>query len=279
VTDTTAREITLKVLIGELPEDVEAVHYGVEVPDVVSYVSTGEQTALSKFYYDLLLGRPVPLAFYTSEVGGVDTMLAISLFLHRDLAVNPKFPALVAAADLVERLSVQGMAHIDRDLARFLKFLRVYLPPSGLSKREQGSRLQMVMTWIREFVMEDKLPNMPVEPEPPRVIDTGTNGFVMAEAARGADLYEGWVELYREGFLRGVLFSPPVSDRRKVLVARKSHFLEFDLRQAAEVFNEGEKAMGEPAGWVMPHGSDWLEGPEGGTLLLVSVIRDVLCRV
>ena len=125
--------------------------------------------------------------------------------------------------------------------------------------------------------MEDRLPALPPEPEPPRPFDYGTNGFVLAQAAPKAPLEDGWVELYREGYLRGALFSPPEQDRRTVLVARKSPFLAFDLWKAAEVLNEAERAMGEPPGWLADE--LWLRGPEQGTLLLVSAITKVLIRV
>jgi len=124
-------------------------------------------------------------------------------------------------------------------------------------------------------VFDGQLPALPVEPEPPRVFDSGSNGFVLATAE--GSLEDGWVELYREGYLRGALFSPPKEDRRQVLVARKSHFLAFDLHKAAEVLNEVERALGEPPGWLA--GELWLRGPEGGTLLPITAITQVLVRV
>jgi hypothetical protein len=106
------------------------------------------------------------------------------------------------------------------------------------------------------------------------VVDRGTNGFVLAETP-GA-LVEGWVELYRQGFLRGVLVGPRDEEsRRKVLISRKSAFLSFDFTKASAILNEMERAMGELPGW-RTEGQLWLWGPEDGTLILLEHLVKVL---
>jgi hypothetical protein len=123
-------------------------------------------------------------------------------------------------------------------------------------------------------VLKGELPALSVEPKLPRVLDVGSGGFVLAEATA---LEDGWVELFRQGYLWGVLLAPNQGDRRRVLVARKSHLAPLDPRRAADLFNEAERAMGEPEGW---RAEDlWLWGPDGGTLLLPTHIVDVVIRV
>ena len=263
-------ELQLKVVVGSL-EDEPSVFFGRHDHEV------GEPgyTSILKFYEELIKGKPYPLTFQTPGIQGVDTMVAIALFLHRDLALRSAMLTLAVSADLVERLGPAGMAHIDRDLARFFQLIRVFLPESGLNKREEGERLQTVVSWIREYVLEDRLPNLPPSTASPTVLDTGTDGFVVAETK--GDLYEGWVELYREGYLRGLLLGSEREGRRGALIARKSLELKLDLDQAATILNEAERAMGEFE-WQR-RGVLWLEGPVEGTRLPREAIQDVLVRV
>lgn len=258
-----------------------------EVEGVVAFgqfVSKGEltavyaddRTALTEFYSDLLQGRPFPLKLVTRRLQTIGQLVAVALFLRRELAIHPAMPGLIAAANLADQLGLVGLAHIDRDLGRFFKLLTAYLPPN-LGRKEQQVRIATTVGWVYQYIFEGQLPALPVEPEPPRPFDYGSNGFVLAEAAAGASLEDGWVELYRAGYLRGALFSPPRDDRRHVLAARKSPFLAFDLRKAAEVLNEAESAMGEPPGWLAD--DLWLRGPQEGTLLPVTAVTQVLVRV
>jgi hypothetical protein len=129
--------------------------------------------------------------------------------------------------------------------------------------------------WIKSYVVEDTLPALPAEPPPPRVLDRGTDGFVLAEVP-GKRLEEGWIELFRQGYLRGVLLGSARKDRRYVLAARKSEYLRFDLRRAAQVFNEAERAMGEPPEWEASELR--LRGPKKGTLIPISALLDVFVR-
>ncbi len=255
-------------------------------PDVENVVALGEfkspsgtaaifpDNSLSSFYGDLLLGRPFPLKLVTRKIDSVGKVLTLALFLHRDLAIHPKIISLVAAASLVDQLQLVGLAHIEPELTRFFQFLMAYLPPS-LSKTELQNRLVTAVSWIRDYLLEDRLPALPPAPAPPRVLDIGTNGFVLAEC--NGSLEDGWINLYRQGHLRGLLFGPDRKGRRMVLAARKSLFLAFDLRKAAEILNEAENAMGEPSGWATD--GIWLEGPPEGTRLLLSAITQVMIRV
>jgi len=239
-------------------------------PDAVAYPD--DHTALPRFFVDLIQGRPYPLTVVTRSIHTVGRLVSVALFLHRDLAIHPAMPGLVAAASLTDELGLAGLAHLDRDLARFFQLLGSYLPPN-LGKKAQQERLGTAVVWIRQYVLEGSLPALPVEAPPPEILDTGTNGFVLAEGRPSED---SWVELYRQGFLRGVVFGPSRKDgRRAALAARKSLFLPFDLRKAAEVLNEAETAMGEPSGWLV--GPLWLKS--GGTLLEPEDVMKVLVRV
>lgn len=260
---------------------MEELHFQVlvldpDVPFPEGAVCFGADFGLRRFYEDLIMGQPFPLVFATRGINDLQTVVAISLFLHRELAINPATPNLVVAAELTDKYENAGLAHIDYDLGRFFRFVKRFLPPD-LSKKELESRLISAVAWVREFVLEGRLPSMPGEPPSPRILDRGTNGYVVAEAPAKSRLDEVWVELFRQGYLRGVVFGAVEDDRRKVLIARKSAFLSFDLARAAEIFNEAERAMGELPGWQASE--LWLTGPDEGTLLLPSMVLDVLVRV
>lgn len=243
-----------------------------EDPDAIIYPKDGGRA----FFDDLIMGRPLPLTLITSGLDRMSLLVVLTVFLSRELAIHPATPNLLVAADLVDRYQLAGLAHIDRDLARFFGFLAEYLP-QGLGRKEQETRLASAVEWIRDYILEGTLPALPREAPTPRVLDRGTDGFVVAETPTWQSMELGWLELFRQGFLRGVLFGAAREDRRAVLVARKSLFLPLDLRKAADIFNEVERSMGDPPAWIA---SDvWLRGPVEGTLLLSSMILDVLLRV
>jgi len=255
-----AREVDGVLAFGDFEPGDDAVVY----PD--------DHTALPRFFLDLIQGHPYPLTLVTRSIHTIGRLVSVALFLHRDLAIHPAMPGVVAAASLTDELGLAGLAHIERDLSRFFRLLEGYLPPN-LGRKAQQERLGTAVGWVREYVLEGSLPALPVEPAPPKVLDIGTDGFVIAE---GSALEDCWVELYRQGFLRGVVFGPARKDgRRAVLVARKSRLLPFDLRKAAEVLNEAEKAMGEPPGWLAGELGLLCEG----TLLRAEDVTKVLIRV
>lgn len=271
-------ELSFRVLIDpKLDQCPSSVGFG-DFPEDASNAVYSGKSALSDFFRDLVMGRPLPLTFATREVRRIDTLIAIALFLHRDLAIEPTMLTLIVSAELVGQFPHAGLAHIDRDLSRFFRLLSGYLP-SGLTRTEQHERLTTAVEWIRDYVLAGSMPALPREVPSPRVLDRGTNGFVVAEMSslKYLDLELGWIDLYRQGFLRGVLFGAVRDERRLVLVAKKGDFLTFDLEKARSVLNEAEQAMGDPPSWEVRE--NWLRGPEEGTLLLPSMVLDVLLRV
>jgi len=230
--------------------------------------------AFSSFYEDVILGRPMPLQFATSRIRGIDTLFAITLFLHRDLATHPAMAATVAAVDLVHRRGLPMFGHVEPDLGRFFRLLAVMFP-EGLSKGEQGDRLRAVVGWIYEYITNGALPHLGAEPPSPKVLQEGSNGFVVAEVT--TDMYAGWVELFRAGHLRGVVVERERDGRRRVLASRKSVFVPFNLTRAAEILNKAERILGEEPGWTADE--LWLRSPEEGTLVLVSHLVEVFLRV
>lgn len=240
--------------------------------------STSDKGALTQFFEDLILGCPFPLTLATHSVKDVDTLLAISLFLHRDLATHPTMPELVYTVDFVHRLGLPALAHIAEDKARFFSALRDYFPEKGLSQRELSARVTTAVGWVREYVHQGTLPVLgPVAQTEVRILNQGTDGFVVA-VTKGS-LWDGWVELYRLGFLRGILVEYVAGDRQRVLVTKKSHFVRFDLGSAARVLNQIETATGEPPEWTVTKDGLWMQGPATGTLLLLRQILEILTRV
>lgn len=230
--------------------------------------------ALTSFFEDLILGRPMPLVFCTPAIQDVDTLFAIALFLHRELAITPSMPGLVGQVDLVHRRGLPVLGHVGQDFALFLRLLRAYFPV-GLSKIDMGARLGTAVQWIREYALQGTLPATGRPFAEARVLQRGTDGLVVAETA--GDLLEAWVTLFSNGHLRGLLVGPERDGRRRVLGARKSFFCSFDLALAARLLNEVEAAMGEKPAWKAE--GDWLWGPPVGTAILVPHIVEVLLRV
>lgn len=252
--------------------DQPAVAFGtfeVEHPGVLLYDS------LAQFYLDLLCGRPWPLRFVTRELG-LPALIAITLFLDRRLALDPKISGLVAAVSLVEGLGAAGLAHIDRDLARLLRFLEAYLlveQPS--SEKEKGRQMLQAVEWLGNWVREGKIPTLPREPEPPRVLDHGTNGFVVAQTTP-KHLIEGLIELYRQGFLRGVLYAPS-GEVLHVLAFRKSPYLQFDLEKACGQLNAAEGLLNPKSPWK--HERFHLVSPREGSRLPMDTLTQVFIRI
>lgn len=238
----------------------------------VVYPSSG----LEGFYNDLLLGRPFPLVLASRGIHTVGQLLIVALFLHRDLALHPRTMSLVAAVDLVDRLRIIGLAHIEPDLRRFFKLLTGFLPPK-LGRKKQQKRLTTAVEWLRDYIVEDRLPALSPELPSPKILDTGTGGFVVAETQGRGDLDEGWVDLFRQGFLWGLLCTPAQDGRRRALGGRKSGWVPLGLGQIASNLNAAESAMQEPPEWVVDE--CWLQGPEAGTLLPIEAIVKVLIHV
>lgn len=230
--------------------------------------------ALTAFYEDLILGRPLPLKFTTPSIK-LDTLFAITLFLHRGLATHPAMPGLVAQVDLVHRRGLAMYGHLEPDVTRFFRLMGA-LFPSGLSKDEEGERLRQAVEWVHGFISNGTLPHLGPEFPQPSILNIGTNGFVLASTT-SADTHAAWVELYRQGYLRGLLLGPDVHGRRQVLASRKSVFVDFNLTRAAAILNDMEQVSGEAPEWVADE--LWLKSPPDGTCLLASHMMEVFLRV
>lgn len=277
-----------KTLVGVVPDAISfetgCTRTQLEDPSFIAYdhhgpeFTTCDRGALPSFYEDMLLGRAMPPVFATPRVQDIDTLLAIALFLHRDLATHPATASLVYTVDFLHRLGLPALGHVHEDLARFFSALRVFFPDSGLAQREVSERLTTTVGWIREYIHEGTLPPLGRAPRTEvRVIDHGTTGFVVAETT--GDLWDGWVELFRTGFLRGVLVDHSPGDRKNVLIARKSNYLHFNLTMASHVLNQMESAMGELPEWNLSKDGLWLRSPPAGTLILLSDLLAVLVRI
>lgn len=235
-----------------------------------------ERVALASFYSDLLLGRPMPLTLATRGIHTIGMLVVVALFLRRELVLHPRAATLVWSAEMVDQLKLAGLAHVDRDLARFFKLLSGYMPTS-LKRAVQQERLTTTVEWLCEYIEDERYPALPKEPAPPQVLHTGTAGFVAAEAAKGASLDDLWVVLFRQGFLWGALFAQARNDRRGVLAGRKSAYQPLNPSESAKRLNEAESAMGEPPGWEASE--LWLKSPDKGTLLPIDAVVKVLIHV
>ena len=217
--------------------------FEVKHPGAVAY--TGEQVPLlASLWVDLISGRPLPTRLVIKQVKNVEQLVCLSLFMDREVALSPKIPALVGSVELAKNLHAAGLAHIEPDLARLLTFLDQYLFSSNLNPKELSRKLQEALLWIRNYVLEGSLPNMPRPSDPPKILDHGTNGFVVAET-RGR-FVDAIVDVYRQGFLRGILFGTAGSSA--VVCFKKSHYLRYDLEAASWRLNQIEGGL---ANWVV----------------------------
>jgi hypothetical protein len=246
-------------------------------PSLLVYEHRANQGALSWFFEDLILGRAFPLTLAMRNVHEIDAVLAAALFLRRDLALHPSMPGLVASCDLLHRHGLAVMGHLESDLGRFLRLVRAYLT-EGLNAQEAGTRLVTVVDWFQDFVLTGRLPHLGRPWPIVHVLDKGSNGFVVAELATGTSLRECWVELYRQGFLRGVLIATQANQRRGVLASKKSKYLDLDLGKASVILNEMERAMGLDASWQL-EGDLWLHGPKAGTAIRLEHLLEIFLRV
>lgn len=256
------------VAIGDF-EPVEGDDIGVVYPD---------PNIARRIFGDLILGRPLPLVVAIREVRTISQLVAITIFLHRELAIHESTPGLIAAAELVDDLGpVVGAAHVNADLGRLFGLIPKYLESEKPGTAEFKERLTTAVGWVRDLVVEGRFPALPAPcGELPRVLDHGTNGFVLAEMGANSTPPETWTELFRQGFLRGVVFSSLGRGRWAILALKKSLYVPMNFHRAAAILNEAESAMGEPPLWRATDFS--LEGPPEGTLLLLSAILGVLQR-
>ena len=229
--------------------------------------------ALTRFYEDVSLGRTLPVTFATHRIKDVDTVVALALFMNRDLVLIPSMVGLVAQIDLAHRRPVM-LAHLDPHMVCFIRMLRTFFP-QNINRSELGSRIETAASWIRGYVTEGTFPALGKGLPEVTVLDKGTGGFVVAETA--GDLLEGWTVLFSHGYVRGVLVGPEREGLRRVMAARKSVYVALNLTLAAKLLNDVETAMGTPPEWAC-HG-DTLTSPSKGTLLTLTHMLEVFLRV
>jgi hypothetical protein len=224
---------------------------------------------LTAFFEDLVLGRALPTRFVAHRVDGMDTVVAMALFLHRELAIEPRTPGFVASVDFLHRRGLTVVGHVDRDMEQMVYLLND--APEG----PDPDWLQRALGWVRDYLLKGEVPGYAREARL-RIVEVGTNGFVVATTEE-TQLLRAWIELYRKGYLRGAVFGKDVEGRRPVLISRKSAYVELDLAKAASILNEMEAAMGENPGWSVD--GMWLSGPPQGTYVLPAHLLSVLTRV
>lgn len=225
--------------------------------------------ALTLLYQDILLGREMPTTFHTKTVGGIDTIMAIALFLNRKLFCHSDTMSLVANVDFVHRLGISAMAVQSADYLNLFTALNTILGITDPKKLEQD--LPQAVQWIEEFINLGKCPTHLLESPPTvQVIEQGTGGFVIASS--DSDVLGSWLELYRCGFLKGILFC-----QGNMIISKRSFLVSFDLVKAASTLNAAESAAkGNPSSaWIVSPDELWLYHVEP-TILLASDVLTVL---
>ncbi len=230
--------------------------------------------ALTTLFEDLICGIPFPLSFSTRSVNGPDTLLAITLFMNRDVLLNPATLGLVYGVDLVHRFGPSMLAHLDPTIAGFLRSFNKFFPDT-LSTAGRGERIATAVQWIREYLIDGRIPNIGDPLPDVTVIDVGTNGFVLARTNRPS--IEAWEVLYRAGHLRGVLVGSPVDDSTPVLVSRKSEGAWPDLPRCIQFLNDLESISKGVPEWKFE--DNFVRSPPVGTKVLVSHLLEVFLRI
>jgi len=236
--------------------------------------SVSDPGALTRFYEDLLLGTSLPLVFATRDVRGPDTLLAIALFMHRELPLISATTGFVASVDLYHRWGPPMLAHVEPRLAAFLRSFDKFIH-SGLSKRERGERIAMGAQWIREFLVDGVLPDLGYKLPEVRVLDIGSNSFVLAETESPS--VEAWEVLFRMGHLRGILLGPDNKGNRVVLASRKHERSWPGMRNAIVFLNDLEKLSGGGSEWTLDE--NYIRSPLMGTSITPSYLLEVFLRV
>lgn len=232
--------------------------------------------SLARFFEDLTSGMPLPPMMVLHDIAGPDSVLACALFLKRDLLIHPATPGLVYSVDFVHRRGSTFFGHLDPGLARFLRALGTFFPQT-LPKRERAERLGTAIEWVKGFLFEGTLPNIGPLPAETQLIDIGTNGFVVATTESPSE--ETWDNLFRQGFLRGVLLGPEDSaGLRQVVAARKHEQVGFDLLKAETMLNDLEILSGNVEEKWSRNGH-FLHSPASGTSQMVSLLMEVFLRV
>jgi hypothetical protein len=230
--------------------------------------------ALTRLFEDLVIGTQLPLRFATPVVRAPDTILAIALFMGRDLLLLPATPGLVYGIDLAHRFGPQLLAHLDPIVSGFFKAFPKFFTPNLIS-REVGERVSTMIQWTREYLTEGKYPNLGGEAPEVRILDVGTNGFVLAEALNVS--IDAWEVLYREGHLRGVILGPEVEGRRRVLASRKNERAWEGMSKAVPFLNEIESLSNGDPDWKCD--GDFVYSPAVGTNALVSHLLKVFLGI
>lgn len=244
----TTTALRFQVVVGSSLEanTAEAISWQMGPPSRTEGVfSYGGVNALSEFYEDLLKGAPFPFSFHAYSLWGADALVAVAIYLHRELALLPQTTALVGYICFHRRMGEFSLAHVPPEVAAFIRLLES-VSWERLTDKEQGERISTSVSWIREYLLGDKLPHL-VRPTAPSIITVGSNGFVVAESLNPSR--EVWTELYRAGYLRGVLMGPETDEGSTYLLSKKSEYLEFDLYKGEKLLNELEAIHEGPAVW------------------------------
>jgi hypothetical protein len=257
-------------------------HHGAEF-------SATDPGALWSFYQDVMLGRPMPTKFMTRFLN-VDVVVAVALFLHRDLLTHPSFLKIVSQVDFAHRLGAQGLAHIEPEVRNLVLALDEFVRPKEyIRENERAKRLTVAVEWVHDFTHGGtKVP--PFHIPQPQIKTVGSNGFVVAATPKPLfrQMFTGWTRLYEQGYLRGLLYTStaehepekddePETGLRHMTASRKSMYVRFDLSKAAAILSEVETAAGNPKRWIAEE--LWLYSPWGGTVLSVDDVLEVLLRV
>jgi hypothetical protein len=276
-------DLKIQVSIGsEVPEEAVLFERGATPsqigPGVYEHHGDGYNSftpgSLTRLFEDLVIGTKLPLIFSTPTVNAPDTILAIALFIGRDLLLLPATPGLVYGVDLAHRFGPQLLAHLDPIVSGFFKaFPRFFTP--GLTNQEIGERVSTMVHWTREYLTEGKYPHLSGGAPEVRVLDVGTNGFVLAEALNVS--VDAWEVLYRDGHLRGVILGPEVDGRRRVLASRKNERAWENLPKAVSFLNELETLSNGDPKWICE--GDFVYSPSVGTSALISHLLKVFLGI
>ncbi len=197
---------------------------------------------LPAFYEDLLFGKYLLLNLSLPDLASPTNFLAAAFFMHRELLLYPQVSSLVYAAHAYQVHGYPALAHFPPDVATYLLTLGEFLPKpqvgNDTSPVQVQRTLEEAMAGLRAFLQSGSFPYILVNVTRK---EEGTNGFFFGEMSRCANRYQqvlSVLNVYRQGYLKGFLYSPPDKDGwRQWLAFRKGPCVGFQEAWLAQVLS------------------------------------------
>lgn len=189
--------------------------------DVIMGVS-----ALTQFYDRILLGASFPSKMILNSNQGIDTALALMLFLHPELALEPYTSTLVKNVDLYTRLGAVGLSVLHPHERALLQNVFECL---ATSQSKVSDQFQGLMQGASLFEQEVRLSSVPKDPAPFEVLDE------LGPYLRYTHPTPVFEHVYAEGYLGGLW----CSEHTAIFFQRSEFVTQISLATLSKVLDTG----------------------------------------